>query len=151
MGCFQAAKVRLVIDLTSYEEQAQVIYVDILQHSHVLPLVWKIMSGQTKWDQRLWECIDLIFQRLAPYLGKTDCTIMRESAFGCFPMVGLCQKEGWHDVFSLHLAPPFTCAGAPAWLSTSTSSSYCSRKLMTGGLVLFTGWQGILPLGSKVT
>lgn len=101
MKYFQTAKIQLVIDLTSYEEHAQVIYVGLLQHSRVLPLVWKVMPGQTKWDQGLWECIDLLFQRLAPYLEKTDCTLMGDSAFGCFPMVSLCQKYGWHYVFRI--------------------------------------------------
>ncbi len=92
---------RLVIDLTPYEEHAQVIYIGLLQHSRVLPLVWKVMPGQTKWDQGLWECIDKLFERLAPHLGETDCTIMGDSAFGCFPMVRLCQKYRWHYLFRI--------------------------------------------------
>ncbi len=48
---FRGEPMRLVIDLTAYEEHAQVIYIGILQHSRVLPLVWKVMPGQDKWDQ----------------------------------------------------------------------------------------------------
>jgi hypothetical protein len=98
---FQQAPIRLVLDLTAYEEHAQVIYIGILQHSRVLPLVWKVMPGQTKWDQGLWECIDMLFQRLAPHLGETDCTIIGDSAFGCFPMVSLCRKYRWHYLFRI--------------------------------------------------
>lgn len=48
---FQHEPMRLVIDLTPYEEHAQVIYIGLLQSSRVLPLAWKVMPGQTKWDQ----------------------------------------------------------------------------------------------------
>jgi hypothetical protein len=65
-----------VIDLTPYEEHAQVIYIGILQHSRVLPLVWKVMPGQEKWDQGLWDCIDELFKRLAPHIGETECTMI---------------------------------------------------------------------------
>ena len=92
---------RFVIDLTPYEEHAQIIYIGILQHSRVLPLVWKVMPGQETWDQGLWECIDELFERLASHIGETDCTMIGDSAFGCFPMVTLCQKYGWHYLFRI--------------------------------------------------
>ena len=45
--------IQLVIDLTPYEEHAQVIYIGLLQHSRVLPLAWKVMPGQETWDPRI--------------------------------------------------------------------------------------------------
>jgi hypothetical protein len=101
MPFFRGKPIRLVIDLTSYEEHAQVIYIGLLQHSRVLPLVWKVMPGHTKWDQGLWECVDELCQRLAPHIDPTDCTIIGDSAFGCFAMVSLCKKYGWHYLFRI--------------------------------------------------
>lgn len=101
MPYFRQGPIRLVIDLTPYEEHAQVIYIGLLQHSRVLPLVWKVMPGQTKWDQGLWDCIEELFKRLAPHIGKTDCTIIGDSAFGCFSMVTLSQNYGWHYLFRI--------------------------------------------------
>ncbi len=101
MPSFRQAPMKLVIDLTSYEEHAQVIYIGLLQHSRVLPLVWKVMPGQESWDQGLWDCIEELFERLAPHIGKTDCTIIGDSAFGCFAMVTLCQKYRWHYLFRI--------------------------------------------------
>ena len=60
---FQKEPIQLVIDLTNYEEHAQVVYIGIIQHSRVLPLAWKVMPGQTKWDQGLWEIIEEFFKR----------------------------------------------------------------------------------------
>ena len=101
MPYFRQGPIRLVIDLTPYEEHAQVIYIGLLQHSRVLPLVWKVMPGQETWDQGLWDCVEELFNRLAPYIAETDCTIIGDSAFGCFPMVTLCLKYGWHYLFRI--------------------------------------------------
>lgn len=99
MPYFRNAPLQLVIDLTAYEEHAQVLYIGLLQHSRVLPLVWKVMPGQEKWDQGLWEAIEDLFKRLGPHIAQTDCTLIGDSAFGCFPMVKLCEKYGWHYLF----------------------------------------------------
>jgi hypothetical protein len=101
MPFFRGKPMQLVIDLTPYEEHAQVIYIGLLQHSRVLPLVWKVMPGQEKWDQGLWDCIEELFKRLVPHIGETDCTVMGDSAFGCFPMVKLCEKYRWHYLFRI--------------------------------------------------
>ena len=98
---FRQRPMRLVIDLTPYEEHAQVIYIGLLQHSRVLPLAWKVMPGQEKWDQGLWDCVEELFARLAPHIGEAECTIIGDSAFGCFPMVKLCEKYGWHYLFRI--------------------------------------------------
>ncbi len=98
---FQKEPIQLVVDLTNYEEHAQVVYIGIIQHSRVLPLAWKVMPGQTKWDQGLWDIIEGLFKRLHPYLEKMDCTVIGDSAFGCFPMVNLCQKYGLHYLFRI--------------------------------------------------
>ncbi len=91
---FRQRPIQLVIDLTSYEEHAQVIYVGLLQRSRVLPLVWQVMPGQESWEQGLWPCLKHLFERLAPHLQQADCTVVGDRAFGCFPMVQLCHSLG---------------------------------------------------------
>jgi hypothetical protein len=107
MPFFRSQPMRIIIDVTPYEEHAQVIYVGLLQQSRVLPLVWKVMPGKQKWDQGFWACISELFKRLAPHVGNADCTIIGDSAFGCFPMVRLCQQYDWHYLF--RIAGQHTC------------------------------------------
>jgi len=100
---------RLVIALTSYEEQAQVIFVGQLHQTCVLPLVWKVMPGHAKWEHGLWASISELFERLAPQLGDVDCTVIGDHPFGCFPMVRCCQEFGWHYLFRVsgqHICAP---------------------------------------------
>jgi hypothetical protein len=52
---FQNKPLQLVIDLTAYEEHAQVVYIGMIQHSRVLPLVWKVMEGANEVGSRLME------------------------------------------------------------------------------------------------
>lgn len=98
---FCQGPIQLVLDVTTYEEHAQVIYIGLLQHSRVLPLVWKVMPGQESWPEGLWDCIEHLFKRLAPHVGATECTILGDSAFGCFPMVKLCETYRWHYLFRI--------------------------------------------------
>jgi DDE family transposase len=123
MPSFQAKPMRIIIDVTSYEEHAQVIYVGLLQHSRVLPLVWKVMPGQQKWDQGFWKCISELFKRVAPHIGSADCTIIGDSAFGCFPMVQLCQQYHWHYLF--RIAGQHTCQRRSSQGQFGESTAVC--------------------------
>ncbi len=115
---FRKEPIRLVLDVTTYEEHAQVIYLGLLQHSRVLPLVWKVMPGQTKWEEGFWKCIEQLFDRVAPHIGETECTVIGDSAFGCFPMVTLCERSRWHYLF--RICAEHTCerSSQDQWLPT---------------------------------
>jgi hypothetical protein len=128
MPFFRQEPMRIIIDVTSYEEHAQVIYVGLLQHSRVLPLVWKVMPGQQKWDQGFWVCIDELFKRLAPYVGSADCTIIGDSAFGCFPMVELCKKYHWQYLFRIVGQHTCQCRSADGALGASIAVSQLVRE-----------------------
>jgi len=73
----------------------------MLNHARVFPLVWNVLPGQEKGDHGRWDCIETFCERLVPHIGETACMIIGESAFGCFPMVPHCQKEGWGSLCRL--------------------------------------------------
>jgi hypothetical protein len=98
----------LVVALTGYGKQEQLLSVGQLHQMRVHPLEWKVMPGQARWEHGLWATLTELFERLAPHLGKGDCTVISDRPFGCFPMVALCRKFGWH--YLLRVNGQHTCA-----------------------------------------
>jgi hypothetical protein len=93
---WKGKKVMLVIDLTPFEEHAQVIYVGLLQGTRVLPLAWRVMPGQEKWEERQWQIVQELFKQVGTYLESSDCTVIGDRGFGSLAFIRLCQQQGWH-------------------------------------------------------
>ncbi len=111
--------VTLILDITPFEEHAQVVYVGLLQHSRVLPLAWKVMPGQEQWEQGQWEIVAQLFERVARALGAADCTLIADRGLSCLKLIQLCQTHGWHYVLRIK------------------QEEYCQRKRYG----CFQGWQ----------
>lgn len=88
--------VQVILDITPFEEHAQVVYLGLLQHSRVLPVAWKVMPGQQEWDQGLWEIVAQLCERVAQALGEADCTLIADRGLSCLTLIQLCQAHGWH-------------------------------------------------------
>jgi hypothetical protein len=93
--------VTLVLDITPFEEHAQVVYVGLLQQSRVLPLAWKVMPGQQEWEQGQWEMVAQLFERVTHALGAADCTLIADRGLSCLTLIELCQSHGWHYVLRI--------------------------------------------------
>ena len=91
----------LILDITPFEEHAQVIYLGLLQQSRVLPLAWKVMPGQEEWEQGQWEIVAALFERVARGLGQADCTLIADRGLSCLRLIQLCQAQGWHYVLRI--------------------------------------------------
>ncbi len=94
-------EVVLVLDLTPFEEHAQVVYVGLLQQTRVLPLAWKVMPGQEQWDEGLWQIVGELFNRVKRALGEADCTLIADRGLSGLPLIQLCQAQGWHYVLRI--------------------------------------------------
>ena len=91
----------LVLDLTPFEEYAQVVYVGLMQQTRVLPLAWKVMPGQETWDEGLWEIVGELFTRVKRALGDAECTLLADRGLSGLPLIELCQAQGWHYVLRI--------------------------------------------------
>lgn len=101
LPAWRGKKVSLILDLTPFEEYAQVVYVGLLQQSRVLPLAWKVMPGQQEWEVGQWEIVAQLFERVARLLGEADCTIIADRGLSCLKLIQLCQAHGWHYVLRI--------------------------------------------------
>lgn len=93
---WRGKEVTMVLDITPFEEHAQVVYLGLLTQSRVLPLAWKVMPGQQEWDQGLWEIMAQLCKRVAHALGEADCTLIADRGLSCLTLIQLCQAHGWH-------------------------------------------------------
>jgi len=98
---FRHQPITLILDITPFEEQAQVIYVGLLQQARVLPLAWQVMPGQEQWEQGQWEIVDRLFERVARALGEADCTLIADRGLSCLKLIELCQAHDWHYVLRI--------------------------------------------------
>jgi hypothetical protein len=93
---WKGKKVYLVLDLTPFDEHAQVIYLGLVQKTRVLPLAWRVMPGQEKWDERLWPLVQELFEQVQTHLESSDCTLLADRGLSSLALIQLCQKQGWH-------------------------------------------------------
>ena len=101
---WQNQPVTLILDITPFEEHAQVVYLGLLQQSRVLPVAWKVMPGQEEWEQGQWEIVAHLFERVARLLGEADCTLIADRGLSCLTLIQLCQAHGWHYVLRIKQA-----------------------------------------------
>jgi len=104
MPYWQNQPITLILDITPFEEHAQVVYVGLLQQSRVLPLAWKVMPGQEEWEQGQWEIVAALFEHVARALGEADCTLIADRGLSCLTLIQLCQAHGWHYVLRIKQA-----------------------------------------------
>lgn len=93
--------VKLILDLTPYTDEATIVYVGILMQSRVLPIAWRVMPQQEKWEQGQWEMVGQLFEQVAPYFTRGCCTLLADRGLSCLNLIALCQKMGWHYVLRL--------------------------------------------------
>jgi hypothetical protein len=67
LSYWKGKKVYLILDITPFEEHAQIVYIGLLQEKRVLPLAWEVMPGGEKWEERLWDIVEKMFERIGKY------------------------------------------------------------------------------------
>src|SRR4051812_16311327 len=68
-------------------EHATIIYLSLLVHSRVLPVAWCVMPGQTEWMRSQWDLVASSLDRVRPYLGQAECTLIADRGLAGFPLV----------------------------------------------------------------
>lgn len=96
-----------VLDGTPCGEHATIIYLGLLVHSRVLPVAWCVMPGQSEWEQRQWDLVAGLLDRVRPYLGQAECTLIADRGLAGFPLVQICQQRQWH--YLIRVCKEHTC------------------------------------------
>jgi hypothetical protein len=96
-----------VLDATALDERATVLYLGLLVHSRLLPVSRQVLPVHEPWEQRQWEVVGALLDRVIPLLGAAECTLLADRGLVGHPLVQLCAQRGWHYV--LRLSAAHTC------------------------------------------
>ena len=59
----------------------------MVMQSRVLPLAWRVMPQQEKWDQGQWELLGELFALIAHYLTSEQCTLLADRGLSCLALI----------------------------------------------------------------
>jgi Transposase DDE domain len=130
-----------VLDATSLDDRATVLYLGLLVHSRLLPVSWQVLPVHEPWEQRQWDVVGALLDRVIPYLGSADCTLLADRGLVGHPLVQVCQLRGWHYVLRLsaaHTCQPERGRWARGWIP-------CRRLVPRRG----RQWYGAVRLWQK--
>src|SRR5260370_1648934 len=94
-------KLRFVLDMTPFNDDATSIYVGLLVHSRLLPVAWCTMPAKTKWQEGQWSIVERLLDAIIPYLGKAECTLIADRGLVGAPLVKICKARGLHYLLRL--------------------------------------------------
>jgi Transposase DDE domain len=108
-----------VLDATTLDDRATVLYLGLLVHSRLVPVSWQVLPVHEPWEQSQWEVVGALLDRVIPHLGNADCTLLADRGLVGHPLVELCQTRGWHYILRLsahHTCQPVRGRWAQRWL-----------------------------------
>ena len=109
-----------MLDATTLDERATVLYLGLLVHSRLLPVSWQVLPVHDPWAERQWDLVAALLDRVIPFLGDADCTLLADRGLVGHPLVQLCQQRHWHYVLRLpahHTCRPTRGRWAATWLA----------------------------------
>ena len=104
---FRDQRLTFVLDTTPLDDRACIVYLGLLVHSRLLPVSWQIMPLQETWEERQWAIVSTLLDRVRPYVGEAECTLIADSGLAGLPLVQLCQARQWH--YLLRISAQHTC------------------------------------------
>ena len=107
LGYWKGKTLQLVLDSTPFDDRAIIVYVGLLVHSRVLPVVWRIMPAQEHWDQAQWDLVGELLDEVSQHLEPTDCTLIADRGLAGSPLVKLCRDRKFH--YLLRVCKEHTC------------------------------------------
>jgi hypothetical protein len=122
LAAWRERRLVFVLDATALDDRATIRYVGLLVHSRLLPVSWQVLPVHEKWEQRQWDVVGALLDRLIPFLGAADCTLLADRGLVGHPLVHRCQERGWHYLLRLsaaHTCQPARRRGAPTWIPCS--------------------------------
>lgn len=137
---FGGKRLTFVLDTTTLDQRACVVYLGLLVHSRLLPVGWQVMPLHETWEEGQWSIVGTLLDRVIPYLGQAECTLIADSGLAGTPLVQLCQTRHWHYLLRIckeHTCQPTCGKRAGCWVAMSELVSRMGQSWFGSALV----WQ----------
>jgi hypothetical protein len=140
LPAFRDRPLVFVLDATPLDDRACVVYLGLLVQSRLLPVGWQVMPLHETWEERQWSIVGTLLDRVIPYLGTAECTLLADSGLAGLPLVQLCQARQWHYLMRLsaqHTCRPLAGKQAGRWWALRELVSHIGQSWFGPALV----WQ----------
>jgi hypothetical protein len=120
LACWRDQRLVFLLEATTLDERATVLYLGLLVHSRLLPVSWQVLPVHDPWDERQWDLVAALLDRVIPLLGAADGTLLADRGLVGHPLVRLCRQRHWHSVLRLpahHTCRPTRGRWAATWLA----------------------------------
>lgn len=138
LPAFRNRRLVFVLDATPLDDRACVVYLGLLVQSRLLPVGWQVMPLHETWEERQWSIVGALLDRVIPYLGQAECTLLADSGLAGLPLVQLCQARQWHYLMRLsaqHTCRPLALKQAGRWWALSELVSHVGQSWFGPALV----------------
>jgi hypothetical protein len=118
LPAFRDRRLVFVLDATPLDDRACVVCLGLLVQSRLLPVGGLVLPLHETWEERQWSIVGTLLDRVIPYLGTAECTLLADSGLAGLPLVQLCQARQWHYLMGLsaqHTCRPLTGKQAGRW------------------------------------
>jgi hypothetical protein len=99
----QQPEVSFVVDLTPLGTWAILVWFGVLHHSRVWPLGWRVMPGQSAWEEGQYAILADFLQQVSPLMGQAQCRLLTDSGIAREQLIKLCEQYHWHYLLRLEL------------------------------------------------
>src|SRR5262245_31539687 len=76
LAFWRGRRLVFVLDATALDDRATVRYLGLLVPSRLLPVSWQVLPVHERWEQRQWDVVGALLDRVVPCLGSADCTLL---------------------------------------------------------------------------
>jgi hypothetical protein len=131
LPCFRDHRLVFVLDATPLDDRACLVYLGLLVHSRLLPVGWQVMPLHEPWEERQWAIVASLLDRVIPYVGQAECTLLADSGLVGLPLVQLCQARQWHYLLRLcaqHTCCPVAGKRTGRWVAMSDLVSHMGQS-----------------------
>jgi hypothetical protein len=124
---WQGKPLRFVLDCPPFRADATIVYLGVVVHSRVFPVIWAGMPGQEQWEENQWSMVARLLDHSIPHLEGADGTVLADRGLAGFPVVKICRDRPWHALVRLSKEQTCQRTMGNGWRSWCRGDAFLQR------------------------